>query len=100
MPYVLEYNTHQIEDKLTALARYLDLPNPSADAVISWTLSLRDEIQIPHTLENLGVSESHIEKFAQMAVIDTSTPTNPVSMTQEGFEDLYDRSIKGLISVN
>ena len=100
MPYVLEYNTPAIEDKLTALARYLDLPNPSPEAVISWTVELRDRIQIPHTLERLGAGDSHIERFASMAIVDPSTATNPIEMTQEGFEDLYDRSIRGSISVS
>jgi len=100
MPYVLEYNTPAIEDKLTSLAKYLDLPNPSPEAVISWTLALRDQIQIPHTLGQLGANDSHIERFASMAIVDPPTATNPIEMTQEGFEDLYDRSIKGSISVN
>ena len=33
-------------------------------------------------------------------MIDPSTSTNPLKMSQEGFEDLYERSIVGTISVN
>ena len=97
MPYVLEFNCQSIEDRLTALARYLDLPYPSADAVIDWVLDLRKKIGIPHTLAELGVNDSHINQFASMAMIDPSTATNPVVMSQEGFEHLYDRSISGSI---
>ncbi len=100
MPYVLEFNCQSIEDRLAALARYLDLPNPSADAVIHWVLDLRKRIDIPHTLSDLGVDNSHINKFSEMAMIDPSTATNPVQMTHEGFEDLYERSISGTIGVN
>lgn len=100
MPYVLEFNCQSIEDRLAALARYLDLPNPSPDAVIHWVLDLRKRIGIPHTLSDLGVDNSHINKFSGMAMIDPSTATNPVQMTQEGFEDLYERSISGTIGVN
>ncbi len=100
MPYVLEFNCQTIEDRLTALARYLDLPNPSADSTISWVLNLRESIGIPHTLAQLGVESSHIGQFSAMALIDPSTATNPVAMTQEGFEALYDRSISGSIGVN
>ncbi len=100
MPYVLEFNCQSIEDRLAALARYLDLPNPSPDAIIHWVVNLRKRIGIPHTLSDLGVDNSHINKFSQMAMIDPSTATNPVQMTQEGFEDLYERSISGTIGVN
>ena len=100
MPYVLEYNAEAIEDKLTALARYLDLPHPSAESVIRWVLDLRRETGIPHTLSELGVQDANINQFAPMAMIDPSTPTNPLPMTQDGFEDLYERSIAGNLSVN
>ena len=36
MPYVLVFNRTAIEDKITALARYLDLPDPSFQAVVDW----------------------------------------------------------------
>ena len=100
MPYVLEFNTDAIDDRLTALARYLDLPHPSPESVINWVLGLRETIGIPHTLSDLGVAEQHVTKFSKMAMIDPSTATNPITMTQDGFEDLYERSISGSISVN
>ena len=100
MPYVLEFNADSIEDRLTALARYLDLPNPSPESVIKWVLDLRASIGIPHTLEELGVTREHVTRFSQMAMVDPSTPTNPVTMYQENFEDLYERSISGTISVS
>ena len=100
MPYVLEFNADAIDDRLTALARYLDLPNPSPEAVILWVLELREKIGIPHTLSELGVSDQNITQFSKMAMIDPSTSTNPITMTQEYFEDLYERSISGSISVN
>ena len=100
MPYVLEFNVEAIDERLTALARYLDLPHPSPDSVIHWVLSMRKEIGIPHTLSELGVTTGHVEKFSEMAMIDPSTSTNPLKMSQEGFEDLYERSIVGTISVN
>ena len=100
MPYVLEYNAETIEDKLTALARYLDLPQPSPESVIRWVLDLRNRIGIPETLGDLGAATEHIERFAGMALVDPSTATNPLTMTREGFEDLYERSITGNIGVS
>ncbi len=46
MPYVLLFNRPAIEEKLTRMARYLDLPDPGFKAVLDWVLALRREIGI------------------------------------------------------
>ena len=58
MPYVLLFNRAAIEERMTRLARYLDLPDPGFPAVLDWVLALRKEIGIPNTLADLGVKES------------------------------------------
>jgi len=95
MPYVLAFNADAIEEKMTALARYLDLPNPSGRSVHNWVLALRDEIGIPHTLAKLGVTEDMIPRLAKMAVDDPTAPTNPVKLTVASLEILYARAING-----
>ncbi len=99
MPYVLEFNADSIEDKLTALARLLDLPSPGPESVIKWVVDLRSEIGIPHTLADLGMEKSHIEQFSKMAIVDPPTATNPIPMTIELFEQLYEKCIDGKLSV-
>ncbi len=100
MPFVLEFNRESIEDKLTTLAQFLDLPSPSAEAVIKWTIDLKEEIQIPRTLADLGVNSSHVQSFSQMAIIDPPTFTNPIEMTIEKFEQLYEKCINGVIGIH
>ncbi len=95
MPYVLAFNAHAIEEKMTALARYLDLPNPSGKSVQSWVLALRHQIGIPHTLAELGVTEDLIPQIARMAVDDPTAPTNPVKLTVANLEGLYATAING-----
>lgn len=95
MPYVLLFNRSAIEDKLTALARYLELPDPSFQAVLAWVLALREQIGIPHTLAELGVTEDHVEQLAPMAEIDPSSGTNPLPVTAAAMADLYRRAIAG-----
>jgi alcohol dehydrogenase class IV len=95
MPYVLVFNRPAIEQKLMALARYLDLAEASFGAVLDWVLELRDAIGIPHTLAELGVTLDRVEAFATMALADPSTATNPVPMTATDFETLYRRAIQG-----
>ena len=95
MPYVLAFNRSAVERELTALARYLDLPAPSGAAVIQWVLALRQEIGIPHTLAELGVTEDLVPQLARMALIDPSSGGNPIPLTEESLAALYRDAIAG-----
>lgn len=95
MPYVLAFNADAIEEKMTALARYLDLPDPSGRSVQNWVLALRAEIGIQHTLAELGVTEDLVPRLAKMAVDDPTAPTNPVKLTVANLETLYSNAING-----
>ena len=97
MPYVLAFNRPAIEDRMTALARYLGLENPSFSAVLDWSLDLREQIGIPHTLKDIGVDEPHARRLAPMAAADPSSPTNPVPLDAVALEGLYLRAINGVL---
>jgi alcohol dehydrogenase class IV len=95
MPYVLEFNRPAISDKLTRLARWLELPNPSFEAVLHWVLELREQVKIPATLQEIGVTEDYAAKLAPMAAADPSSGTNPIALTAANLEPLYLRCIRG-----
>jgi len=95
MPYVLIFNRSEIEEKLTALSRYLDLGNPSFDSVLQWILELRQLIGIPHRLSDIGVLDEHVQRLAPMAEKDPSGATNPVPLTKENLSVLFNQAIQG-----
>ncbi|MDX1513979.1 MAG: iron-containing alcohol dehydrogenase [Gammaproteobacteria bacterium] len=95
MPYVVVFNHAEIEDKLTTLARYLGLDNPSFDSVLRWILELREQIGIPDTLADIGVLDEHVETLAPMAEKDPSAATNPVPLTKDNLADLFHKAISG-----
>lgn len=95
MPYVLAFNRPAIEDRMTALARYLDLPSPSFQAVMNWVLALRAEVGIPHTLAEIGVTEAHVEQLSAMAIEDPSCGGNPMDLTKQDLASLYRAAIAG-----
>jgi alcohol dehydrogenase class IV len=97
MPYVLVFNRPAITDKMTALARYLNLAEPSFHAVLDWILHLREELGIPSQLADLGVEEEYVERLARMAAADPSSATNPVPLTVENLEQLYLNAINGIV---
>ena len=89
MPYVLAWNREAIAPKLARLAAWLGLAEHSFAGVQRWVLELRREIGIPHTLNELGVSEPHARAFAPQALGDPSTGGNPLPMTERDFVELY-----------
>ena len=97
MPYVLVFNRPAIETRMAALARYLDLPDPSFPGVLDWILALREEIGIPHTLRDIGVDASFAGRMAPMAAVDPSAATNPVPLDTGALERLYLRAIDGVL---
>ncbi|MSO74959.1 MAG: iron-containing alcohol dehydrogenase [Alphaproteobacteria bacterium] len=95
MPYVLAFNRPAIADKLSALARYLDLSSPSPEAVIAWTLALRKEIGVPHTLAELGVPEAGIEKLVPLAEVDQARDGNPRPLSRDDLKMLFEAAWRG-----
>ena len=78
MPYVLAYNRSAIDERLTRLAGFAGLPHASFDALFQWVLQLREELSIPHTLRDIGVTDDQLGRLAQMAEADPSAGGNPL----------------------
>jgi alcohol dehydrogenase class IV len=97
MPYVLTHNLPVLGERLTALARYLDLPGPSPQAVVHWVVGLRKEIGIPHSLAEIGVGDDVVEAAAPMAEHDPSTGGNPIALKAADFAKLYRKAIGGTL---
>jgi len=81
MPYVLLFNRPAIGAKMELLARFLGLPTPSFDAVLTWILELRQRVAIPHGLAAIGVDDGRTDEVARKAAADGNTPTNPMPVS-------------------
>jgi hypothetical protein len=97
MPYVLVFNQKEIASRIEDLARYMNLPNPSFNSFLDWVLQLRQDLKIPHTLAELGVSEDLIVDLSQRALVDPTAPTNPRPLDQASLEHLFTQAITGKI---
>ena len=95
MPYVVKFNRAAIEDKIVRLARWLDLRNATFDGFMQWTLDLRREIGIPHTLAELGVKLEHLDKFAEMAAVDPTAGGNPIKVGVPEMRKMYEAAVAG-----
>ncbi len=95
MPYVLVVNQHVLQEKMDRLARYLGHRNGGFDTILDWVIHLRERIGIPHTLAELGLDESHIDRLIPLALADPSASGNPVQLTASSVERLLVASIRG-----
>lgn len=98
MPYVLDFNRKVIDEKMTALARYLNLPQPSFKAVLDWIIALRKELSIPHTLRDIGVDDKQVDKVAEMAAVDPSAGGNPIKIGTAECRTLFIAGLDGKIA--
>ncbi len=95
MPYVLKANRSVIEPRIERLSRYLELEDSSFDGFISWVVTLRAELEIPHSLGETGIDISQIEKIGQMAVNDGAAAGNPILFTAQQYSVICLAAING-----
>jgi len=95
MPYVLKANRTAIEDKIERLARYLNLTDPSFDTFLQWILSLRQTINIAHSLAEIGIDDQQADRIAQMAIKDATAGGNPIAFTHNEYRTILLDAIAG-----
>ncbi|MGD9510548.1 MAG: iron-containing alcohol dehydrogenase [Geminicoccaceae bacterium] len=95
MPYVLVYNRRQIEPKIERLAAWLGIEG-GFKGVLDWILALRAELEVPHTLHDLGVPTDRFDTLAAMAVVDPTAGGNPEPLDRAGATRLLAEAYSGV----
>ncbi|MBR9892531.1 iron-containing alcohol dehydrogenase [bacterium] len=85
---VLRFNRPAIEDKIARAAAYLGL-EPSFDAFLLFIEDLLTALDIPKTLDALGVSDPDFDALCASALKDPTAACNPVALTPENILPLY-----------
>jgi alcohol dehydrogenase class IV len=62
---------------------------------MDWSLGFRREIGIPHTLAELGVKASHVDRLADIAAADPTAGGNPVPAGVPEMRRLYEAALEG-----
>ena len=98
MPYVLIFNRAKIEDKITRLAKYLNLKDENFDGFLNWLTNLCKEINIPNKLSDLNIDASieDIENIVNQALVDPSTSGNPKDLSKEDFHKIFENALHGV----
>ena len=87
MPAVLQFNKTTIEEMLSAAANYLNIQG-GFDGFCAFVDDLNASLQIPKTLNALGIADIDIDRVVAGALSDPSTGGNPVEMTPENTREL------------
>lgn len=104
LPHVLSFNASLDGDEESAVARryaqlasllgiYGPTPQHGARALIYAVRSLAEKMQMPMTVEDLGIDRDEFQRMipemAKRALADACTPGNPRSVTLEDLEAIY-----------
>ncbi|MDP5209161.1 iron-containing alcohol dehydrogenase [Microbulbifer sp. 2205BS26-8] len=104
MPYVLVANRPAIEAPMACLARYLQLADGAPygsgfESVLTWVLGLRKQLGIPHSLADIGIGTANADTIAQMAAVDPSATSNPISFGAEEYREIFLRACVGTVKL-
>jgi alcohol dehydrogenase class IV len=94
---VMVHNKAAIAERMSLLARVLDLPGGGFDAVLKWTLDFRAALKIPHTLKEIGVDDARAAEIGTMAENDPSSGGNPCPVTAKELEAVFRAAVAGKI---
>lgn len=95
MPYVLKFNHSVIEERITRLAAWLGLANPGFDSFLELVMQLRRDSGVPHSLQDMNVTDEHAPLVAKMAVLDPSAGGNPRPLSEADCARLFDDALLG-----
>lgn len=89
LPHCMDFNADVSGNRLTIIAKSIDLPNPSPETFISYLRTLNHQLDIPPTLSSVEVTESDIEPLSLLAIEDVCHPCNEKPVTLNDFKSIY-----------
>ena len=97
MPYVMQMNRPAIEAETARAARYLGLPNADFNGLLDWVLALRAELEIPHTLAEIGIDDARADLIGEMSVKDVTARTNARQLSADEYRQLFLNALSGTL---
>ena len=95
LPYVLQKNRPVIEDRISHVSLCLELDDLSFEGFLQWILKLREKLQIPHSLKEIGINSNNSQEIGQRALQDPSAVGNPLALNAEQYSEIFTRAVNG-----
>ena len=93
LPVVLRFNLPGMDAKVRRMAEAMQLPDHSVNGFINSVEALLDEIAIPKSLSEIGVTVDCAERIAGKALKDSAARTNPRIATLAEVQALTETAI-------
>jgi alcohol dehydrogenase class IV len=77
---------------MKTIAETIGLPGPSGESFIAWLRDLNRKLGIPLRLTDCGVNSTHLEKLADLAILDPCHASNERPVTRSDFLTLYQKA--------
>jgi alcohol dehydrogenase class IV len=95
LPYGLLQNASHLDDKLARLCRVLEIDGGDAKDLCNFLIEFRHELNIPHTLAELGIGLADAREIGLRALQDPSTATNAAPVDAADLEALFRAAVTG-----
>lgn len=95
LPYVMKHNEDVIAGRMDLLARVLNLSRTDFPGVMDWVLRFRERLEIPHSLEAIGVPADRADDIAAMAERDPSAGGNPKPIDAAALKPVFEAAVEG-----
>jgi len=94
LPVVTRYNFPGLEGKVQRMSSAMHYEDSSVEAFISNLDKILDRIEIPKSLDEIGVPIDCVERISEKAMKDSAYATNPKIASLEEMNQLVYKSIK------
>ena len=94
LPVVTRYNFPELEGKVQRMSSAMHYEDSSVEAFISNLDELLNQIEIPKSLDEIGVPIDCVERISEKAMKDSAYATNPRIASLEDMNQLVYKSIK------
>ena len=94
LPVVTRYNFPELEGKVQRMSSVMNYEDGSVEAFISNLDELLNQIEIPKSLDDIGVPIDCVERISEKAMKDSAFATNPRIASLEEMNQLVYKSIK------
>ncbi|NQY20811.1 MAG: iron-containing alcohol dehydrogenase [Campylobacteraceae bacterium] len=95
LPYSLYQNKDVTQNKLKRICMYLDIKNPGFDSLFDFIINLRKKLDIPTSLQKIGINDDKTKEIAIGAYADPSTITNAKKLSENDLLKLFKAAQSG-----
>ena len=88
---------HAIAEQAEIISRVLNLPERGFGGFLAWVLQMRRELDVPHSLAEIGVSTGNAAVIGSEASLDPSAGGNPIPVNATQLEHIFRAAVDGRI---